>query len=258
MAEFRPLIVIPTYNSGTLLAGTVRSALGTGHPVCVVVDGSTDDSDACLTEEDFVSHSSLHVIRLERNRGKGSAILNALRHARGDGYTHLLCMDADGQHPADCVPNFIRLAKKHPEAVVLGRPVFDSSAPSLRVKGRCISNFFANFESLGWGIDDSLFGMRLYPADALTHAFESTRHARRFDFEPEIAVRLAWLEVPVINLPTPVRYIARENGGISQFRYLRDNALLTFMHIRLLIGFFFRLPLLLIRGHNPLEHLSPP
>jgi hypothetical protein len=51
-----------------------------------------------------------------------------------------------------------------------------------------------------------------------------------------------------------VRYLSREDGGVSQFRYLRDNALLTWMHARLMIGAALRLPLLLLRGRNPLRH----
>ena len=108
--------------------------------------------------------------------------------------------------------------------------------------GRKISNFWANLETLGWGIDDSLFGMRLYPAQALLDVMESTCYARRFDFDPEVAVRLAWRGVPIINLPTPVRYPSKEDGGVSQFRYFRDNTLLTWMHFRLLFGFLVRLP----------------
>jgi hypothetical protein len=92
----------------------------------------------------------------------------------------------------------------------------------------------------------------------LLTVFESTCFARRFDFDPEVAVRLAWRGVPILNLPTPVRYLSPEEGGISQFRYLRDNSLLTWMHVRLFFGFLARLPWLALRGGNPLLPLSPP
>jgi hypothetical protein len=126
------------------------------------------------------------------------------------------------------------------------------------VNGRKVSNFWANLETLGWGIDDSLFGMRLYPAKELLEVFESTCFARRFDFDPECAVRLAWRGVPILNLPTAVRYPSKEEGGVSQFRYLRDNVLLTWMHTRLFLGFLFRLPILALRGDNPLHSQTPP
>ncbi len=256
MAVSRPTILIPSFNTGPLLLETVEAALATGHPVRVVIDGSTDGSDKALDSLD--GNPQLIVHRLPENQGKGAAVLHGLRKAIEVGFTHALAMDADGQHPASAIDKFLHLSSRFPEAAIFGRPIFDDSAPALRVNGRKISNFWANLETLGWGIDDSLFGMRLYPMADLISTLEETRFARRFDFDPEVAVRLAWKGVPIVNLPTPVRYIDPEDGGISQFRYLRDNILLTWMHFRLLCGFFARSPRLVMRGENPLLYLSPP
>ncbi len=258
MADARPLILIPSYNTGPILVKTVESALALGSPVWVVFDGSTDGSPDLLSDLKIPENQEFRVFILERNVGKGSAIRHGLGEAICAGFTHVLTMDADGQHPADWVADYFRLSAAHPEAAIFGRPVFDAAAPALRVNGRKVSNFWAHLETLGWGVDDSLFGMRLYPVRDLLEVMESTRFARRFDFDPEVAVRLAWRGVPIINLPTPVNYPSKEEGGISQFRYLRDNVLLTWMHLRLLAGFLYRLPQLATRGSNPLDHLSPP
>jgi hypothetical protein len=174
-----------------------------------------------------------------------------------EGFTHALTLDADGQHPTDHIQAFMDLGKSHPDALVLGDPIFDDSAPSVRLKGRKISNWWANFDTLWWGISDSLFGMRLYPLKPLRRAFASTFGARRFDFDPEVAVRLCWQGIPVINHPTPVRYLTAEEGGVSQFKYFRDNVLLTWMYFRLLIEFILRSPLLIFRKltrGNPLKN----
>ncbi len=258
MADVRPIILIPSYNTGPILLETVESALQLGMPLWVVFDGSTDGSPTLIHPLDSLANPDFRIIDLPTNSGKGAAVLEGLRQAVAAGFTHVLTMDADGQHPADRAQEFLKLSARHPEAAIFGRPIFDANAPALRVNGRKISNFWANLETLGWGVDDSLFGMRLYPAQGLLEVMESTRFARRFDFDPEVAVRLAWRGVPVINLPTPVRYPSAGEGGVSQFRYLRDNTLLTWMHFRLLLGFFVRLPLLILRGRNPLESLSPP
>ncbi len=255
MPVSRPVVLIPSYNTGPILPTTVAEALAMDVPVRVVIDGSTDGSPELL--KPLLSHPRLKVVSLGKNAGKGSAVLLGTREAMTEGFTHVLCMDADGQHPADLIPRYFELSRQHPEAAVFGRPIFDASAPALRVNGRKVSNFWANLETMGWGIDDSLFGMRLYPAAELMKVFESTCFARRFDFDPEVAVRLAWRGVPILNQPTPVRYLSREEGGISQFRYLRDNALLTWMHARLLLGFLARLPWLALRGENPLLSYSP-
>ena len=73
---------------------------------------------------------------LPQNSGKGAVVLHGLELAARAGYTHALTMDADGQHPADLIPAFMRASAARPETMVLGRPVFDASAPLLRVRGR--------------------------------------------------------------------------------------------------------------------------
>ncbi len=97
-------------------------------------------------------------------------------------------------------------------------------------------------ETLWAGIADSLFGFRVYPIAPLLRAMRQGRWMRRFDFDPEVAVRLCWLGVPPLSLPAAVRYPAAAEGGVSHFRYGRDNLLLSFMHCRLLLGFLWRLP----------------
>jgi glycosyltransferase involved in cell wall biosynthesis len=238
----RWLLLIPSYNTGgALLLRTVKEALSHAADVWVVVDGSTDGSAAALEG----LHPNLRVLKLPTNQGKGAAVLHGTRVASEAGYTHVLTMDADGQHPARAIPEFVALGTEQPQAVLLGQPIFGPEAPLERVQGRKISNTLVSLETLGWGVGDCLFGMRWYPCAALLHAFAKTRYARRFDFDTEIAVRLAWMGVPMRHIHAPVRYVPREEGGISQFRYGRDNALLTWMHTRLLIGAAMRLPWLL-------------
>jgi len=159
----------------------------------------------------------------------------------------VLTMDADGQHPAAAIPAFMAASERAPDALVLGLPQFDASAPALRVRGRRVSNWWANLETLWTGIGDSLFGFRVYPARPLLEVMEKSRWMRRFDFDPEAAVRLVWRGLPPLNLAAPVRYLRPEEGGVSHFRYWRDNALLTWMHVRLMLGFALRLPLLAAR-----------
>jgi hypothetical protein len=90
-------------------------------------------------------------------------------------------------------------------------------------------------------------GFRVYPIAPLRDIMHGQRWMRRFDFDPEAAVRLAWHGVPAINLPAPVKYLEADSGGVSHFNYWRDNPLLTWMHIRLFIGFVLRLPRLIWR-----------
>jgi hypothetical protein len=166
-------------------------------------------------------------------------------------------MDSDGQHPAELIGEFMRRSQQRPEAMVLGRPVFDASAPLLRVRGRRVSNAWTNLETLGAGVGDSLFGFRVYPVRALIAVMRGQRWMRRFDFDTEAVVRLAWLGVKPLNADAPVKYLRADEGGVSHFRYGRDNLLLTWMHTRLMIGFGLRLPLLLWRRWRRLPPFQP-
>lgn len=240
------LVLIPSYNAGAKLAETVQTACAQWSPVWVVIDGSTDDS-AATVEALAGDHEGLRVLKLAENGGKGTAVLHGLDEASRLGFSHVLTMDSDGQHPAGLIPAFMQASQAAPAAMVLGVPVFDDSAPALRVKGRKISNWWANLETLWVGIGDSLYGFRVYPVEALRRVMHEQRWMRRFDFDPEAVVRLAWAGVPPHNLPAPVKYLSVEDGGVSHFNYWRDNCLLSWMHFRLMCGFLLRLPLLLVR-----------
>jgi glycosyltransferase involved in cell wall biosynthesis len=240
------LVLIPSYNPGNKVYQSVRAAREQWDPVWIVVDGSTDGTAAGL-QEMARNDPGLQVLVRERNGGKGAAVLQGMLEAGSRGFTHILAMDSDGQHPAERIPAFMAASLAAPEAMVLGDPVFDASAPLLRVRGRKISNWWANLETLWAGIHDSLFGFRVYPIAPLVREMQARRWMRRFDFDVEAAVRLSWRGVPAVNLPAPVRYFRPEEGGVSHFNYWRDNALLSGMHARLFCGFMLRLPVLLTR-----------
>ena len=240
------LIIIPSYNTGGKVLQTVWDARRIWQPVWVVVDGSTDgtlDALQALARDD----PDIRVLALPRNQGKGAAILHGLREAAAAGYTHAMTMDADGQHPTGKIREFMTASTANPDALILGLPVFDASAPRVRVHWRKLSNWCAELETLGAGIGDSLFGFRVYPIAPLREIMERQPWMRRFDFDVEAAVRLCWRGVRPINLAAPVRYFRSEEGGVSHFRYLRDNVFLTWMHARLIVESLLRLPFLLRR-----------
>ena len=238
------VVIMPSYNGGPQALATVAAARAHWGPVWVVVDGSTDGSAEhlrALAEHD----AGLRVWLLPRNCGKGAAVLHGLQRAQAAGFSHALVMDCDGQHPAGLIPAFMAASAARPEAMILGRPIFDASAPLLRVRGRRVSNGWTQLETLFAGIADSLYGFRVYPVAALVAVMQRQRWMRRFDFDTEAVVRLAWRGIKPINLDAPVKYLSAQEGGVSHFRYGRDNLLLAWMHTRLMFEFVLRLPLLL-------------
>ena len=244
------LVLIPSFNTGERVYSTVRDARRYWNPVWVVLDGSNDGTVEGLAKM-AAADAGLKVWALPVNRGKGTVVQFGLGEAGRAGFTHVLTMDADGQHPSEKIPEFMLASQRNPDAMILGCPKFDASAPLIRVRGRKISNWWANLETLHGGIGDSLCGFRVYPVEPLSAIMRKQRWMRRFDFDPEAVVRLCWYGVRIVNIAVPVRYFSSEEGGVSHFNYLRDNALLSFMHLRLMSEFVLRLPMLLWRKVRP-------
>jgi glycosyltransferase involved in cell wall biosynthesis len=230
------VVLVPSYNTGARLFDTIASIRQFAPDVIVVIDGSTDGTGEKLVQM-AGNVSGLLPKVLPRNQGKGAAILHGLRLARSEGFTHALTMDADGQHSALHIGEMIARSLAHPDAMILGDPLFDDSAPRIRILGHKIANFCTSLVTARGEISDSLFGFRVYPIAPLIEVFATTSGMRRFDFDSEAVIRMSWRGVRSINVVTPVRYFDPNDGGVSHFKYLRDNLLLTAMYARLFAAF---------------------
>ncbi len=250
------LVLIPSYNTGERLFSTVAAARAQWNPVWVVIDGSTDGTGERL-QQLAAADPGLRVWQLPQNQGKGAAVLHGLEAAREVGFTHALAMDSDGQHPAELIPAFMQASLARPDTLVLGRPIFDASAPRARVWGRKLSNGWTHIETLWAGVGDSLYGFRIYPVNALIDVMRSQPWMRRFDFDTEAVVRLVWNGVKPINVDAPVKYLSAAEGGVSHFNYVRDNLLLSWMHARLMGEFLLRLPSLFMKRLRGLPPFQP-
>lgn len=228
--------VVPTYdNPATIRAVAERLRARVGH-VIVVDDGSAAEGRrAC---ESLAEDGTAHVVHRTINGGKGAAVKTGLHTAKELGFTHALQVDADGQHDLDDVPRFLDTMRENPEALILGDPRYDESAPGARQVGRKITTFWINVECGRGVIGDAMCGFRIYPVDA---AVAVQARGDAMDFDPEIAVRLVWAGVPVINIPTKVRYLDAGEGGVSHFRVFRDNFLISWLHFRLSVARVFGL-----------------
>ena len=221
---------MPTYNNPRTVRRVVERIRERLPDVIVVNDGSGPEGRAAV--EDIGRAGLAHIVHREKNGGKGAAVKTGFATARELGYSHALQVDADGQHNLDDVPAFLAAARERPDALILGRPIFDETVPKVRLAARQITVFWTHVETLGRKIVDPMCGFRVYPLASVT----GLKCGDRMDFDIEVAVRLVWAGVPVVNLPTKVRYISAADGGVSNFRMIEDNAKITWLHIRLVFG----------------------
>ena len=226
--EHRPCVLIPTYDNPRTIRAVVERVRSYLPDVVVVDDGSAAEGRAEVAR--LGAEGLAIVVHRPRNGGKGAAVKTGFSAAHERGFTHALQVDADGQHTFEDIPHFLDASRRHPAALVLGAPVFDASAPRGRRWGRKLTQFWTNLETLGGVIADPLCGFRVYP---LREAIAADAWGDAMDFDPEIAVRIAWGGTPVLNLQTKVRYLRADEGGVSHFRMGKDNALISWMHTRM-------------------------
>lgn len=228
MSSPRYCAILPTYdNPATIarVAGRVREHL---PDVFVVDDGSAAPGREAVRA---LGERGVAVVHFrEHNGGKGAAVLSGLELAHARGFTHALQIDADGQHDCDDVPRLLEASRSRPEALVLGQPVFDESAPKSRMRARKITHVLCAIEAGSLGLGDPLCGFRVYPIAATLAA---RARGRKMDFDPEVAVKLWWNRTPVVHVAVKVRYFTAAEGGVSHYQLVRDTARIGWMHVRL-------------------------
>lgn len=240
---FRPAALIPVYDHDACLASIVRTLRDLNLPVLLIDDGS---HEACAQVVRHLARTTPGVFHLRHavNQGKGAAVVTGFELARNLHFTHVLQVDADGQHDLAAVEDFLATARKRPDALICGYPQYDDTVPTVRLKGRKISNWWVHVNSLSCAVRDALCGFRVYPLGAVLPLLARESVGLRMDFDLEILVRLLWRGAPIENRPVRVTY---PQDGVSHFDLVRDNVRISWMHTRLFFGLVRRLPQLLVR-----------
>ncbi|PWC35979.1 glycosyltransferase family 2 protein [Azospirillum sp. TSO35-2] len=251
---FHACAVVPSHDHWRVVGAVVAALRAEGLPVFVVDDGSAEPARTVLAAlHDPAGGVTVH--RLAVNQGKGAAVMEGFRLARAAGFTHAVQVDADGQHDLAAVPRLLALARRHPHAVVTGRPVYDDSIPTGRAIGRWITHVWVWVETLSFRLRDTMCGFRVYPLAPVDSLLATgVAVGRRMDFDTEIMVRLFWRGTPVAELPVRVTY---PPDNTSNFDTLRDNLRISWMHTRLVFTMLARLPSILANRPPPLD-IPPP
>ncbi|HEY0061249.1 MAG TPA: glycosyltransferase family 2 protein [Telluria sp.] len=240
----KPCVLIPVYDHEHAIGNVARAVLGHGLHCILVDDGSSDGCARVLDALAAAAPASVTLVRHAQNQGKGGAVITGFRRAAQDGFSHVLQIDADGQHQVGDIPLFLALAAQHPDAVIVGSPIYDESVPKVRLYARYLTHVWVWINTLSFAIRDSMCGFRVYPTAPVIALLNRRQLGLRMNFDTDILVRLYWQGLQVINQPTRVSY---PTDGVSHFRGVLDNVLISRMHATLFLGMLVRLPLLLAR-----------
>ncbi|CZE49347.1 glycosyltransferase family 2 protein [Campylobacter geochelonis] len=225
---YKLAFLIPYYNHPLKIAKLVKALNSFNQEIIIVDDGSNKASKQAL------DGLKVKVLTRAKNGGKGASLKDGFCFAKELGFSHVFQVDADFQHDISFCEEFISKSMQNPNAIIAANPIYDEFAPKSRLYGRKITNFWNAINTLSLDIKDGMCGFRIYPVDEICSILPSVK-SDRMEFDIEILIRsyrrgikLFWLDLKV----------AYEDDGVSHFRMLRDNLLISKMHARL----FFSLP----------------
>jgi glycosyltransferase involved in cell wall biosynthesis len=212
-------------------------------PIIIVDDGSNAETKKYIAET-AAAEALVNVVKLPKNTGKGGAVCAGMKKAFSMGVTHILQIDADGQHDASRSGFFLEQSRRYPGAAICGFPEYDETVPGVRRKGRVIANTWAKIVTISSSITDALCGFRIYPVEKTLRIIERCRLDMRMGFDVDILVRMYWDNTPLIFFPVMVRY---PKDGISHFHIVWDNIRISLVFTKLFFGMLPRLPNLISR-----------
>lgn len=225
-------VLIPVYNHASTLRGVAEDALAHIPDVMVIDDGSADNPLPRL------SGLPVRTMRLAANKGKGRALRAGALEAAKAGFTHIITMDADGQHLGRDLPAFIEAVRQSPGAIIIGARDFSvPNVPASSKFGRKFSGFWMFLQS-GTAVSDMQSGFRAYPLAALA-ALDC--RCSGYAFEIEVLVKAAWAGFALREIPIKAWYPPKAER-ISHFKAFKDNLKISLLNTRLTIRALTPLP----------------
>jgi glycosyltransferase involved in cell wall biosynthesis len=227
-----PTLLVPIYQHKDEIGGVIADLARMDLP-CLIVDDGSDAATGSVLDELERRNPWVTVVRRERNGGRGAALKTGYRLAFERGFSHALQLDADGQHDAGAVPKFLEMMTREPNALVLGAPRFDETAPRSRLYGRQLSRAMVWLATRSFDVTDPLCGFRGIPLAATVALLDREPTGDHMDFDPQLVIALHRAGVPVRNVPTQVVY---REGGLSHFDTVRDNVRISRVYASALLG----------------------
>lgn len=190
MIDGKVSVVIPAYNEAHHIVHNMRetvealSAMAAEYEIIVVDDGSPDHTwlRAAQVLDDF--GGNVHIIRYDRNRGKGNALICGAYHATGE---YVVFLDADMDlHPSQ-LPTFFGILEAQQADVVIGSKLHPASNVNYPFVRRLWSLAYYAFIRLLFGLPvrDTQTGLKVFKAEVVRRVFPKVL-VKRFAFDLEV------------------------------------------------------------------------
>jgi glycosyltransferase involved in cell wall biosynthesis len=205
----RVLTALPVYNEAAHVTPVLDEVARYASDILVVDDGSSDGTSDLLAKR-----TDVKVIRHEKNRGYGAALITAFQYAIDHEYDVLVTIDCDGQHEPQRITQLVA-ACATADMVSGSRYLRNAdSAHRAPAERRQINTQITRElnECLGLSLTDAFCGFKAYRVPSLA---KLTITEPGYGMPLELWIQAVHHGLRIIELPVPLVYLdeARSFGG---------------------------------------------
>ena len=193
-------VIIPAYNEAAALQSTVGPLIDAGYTVVIVDDGSTDDTQPVLAGLRAV------VLRHAVNLGQGAALQTGMDYSLRNGAEIAIHFDADGQHPAEAIPQLAAPILRGDADVVLASRFLRAEDAAQTPRGRRVvlrAGIVVSGIFTGMWLSDTHNGFRALSRRALG---EIQLRENGFAHATEILAQIRRKKLRYVEAPSAIKY----------------------------------------------------
>jgi glycosyltransferase involved in cell wall biosynthesis len=228
-------VVVPAYNEENNIGKVIETMPLYVDRIIVVDDCSRDNTSQVIEERKQSFKERLVLIRHERRKGVGGAILSGYDLAREEGLELTAVMAGDGQMDPRELSHILDPIIDGKSDYVKGNRLASGEAwekmPKVRYLGNAMLSLLTKIASGYWRIADFQSGFAAISLDSL-HSIQNEKIYRGYGFPNDLLVVLNVHNLRVMDVPTSPRYHVGEKSGIRLWKVVPR---LSFLLLRRLL-----------------------
>ena len=206
-------VVIPCYRVSRHVLSVIAKIGPDISRIFAVDDCCPEDSGNLI--ERVVSDDRVRVLRHDKNKGVGGAMVTGYRAPLEEGIDIVVKVDGDGQMDPDLIPRFVQPIAAGVADYTKGNRFFSATAvrsmPGVRLFGNAALSFLTKLSSGYWSIFDPTNGFTAVHSRVLA-ALDLDVLSERYFFETDMLIRLGEIRAVVVDVPMRAVYGDEESG----------------------------------------------